>query len=218
MTSIIRIEYVRPRRGGEAYGISENVFRRMGRDNFGVVVPAETLQVGAVSVQSAIAPVFETDMSLQGGVFARVVCLSGAVVISPPTSDAVSPVATQATGVRLAAGDEPLLFPIETGWRLAAIESTWLSRLTGRIPLLSNAAASGAAISGVPAGSYIFSAQGTFGGAQLILRVLGPDGVNYLDLESLTAPGRKGVVLGERDTVRAFLVGGVPAGIYAELS
>ena len=219
MPAIIRLEYVRPRRGGEAYGIADNVIRKMGRDNAGNVVQAETLTVGAASIQSSIAPVFENDLSLQGGVFARVTCFSGAAVIAPPTSDEIAPIATQANGVRIEAGDQPLLFPVETGWRLAFIESTMLSRQSARVTLLDNAGVgNGPVVSGLPGGWYMWACQGNFAGATLTLRVIGPDKATYMDVETMTGPGRKPVVLGERDTVRVVVSGGAPASLYSELS
>lgn len=216
MTAKVRIEYVRPRLGGDL-GLNNDVIFQIVRDAASVVVPAEILLVGAASVQSAPAPVFAEDgRGMLGGVYGRVTVLVGAVVITE--ASAAPGAATDVNGVRLEAGQSPILLPIETGYRFALIEAAALARQTARVPLLNNAAASGAAVSGVPAGSYLWAVQGTFGGATVTLRELGPDGANWLDLETLTAPGRKGVVVGEQATVRAFVTGGAPVGLYSELS
>ena len=188
MTAKVRIEYVRPRLGGDL-GMNNDVIFQVVRDAMNVVVPAEILLVGAASVQSAVVPVFADDgRGMLGGVYGRVTVLVGAVVITE--AGAAPGPANDVNGVRLEAGQQPILLPIEAGYRFALIEAAALARQTARIPLLNNAAASGLAVSGVPANSYIWTVQGTFGGATVTLRELGPDGVNWLDLETLTAPSR----------------------------
>ena len=84
--------------------------------------------------------------------------------------------------------------------------------------LLSNASATGGAVGGVRGGAYIWTSVGTWNAATATLQSLGPDGVTWLDVDTLTANGRKGVVIGENATVRVALTGGPPAGVYSSLS
>jgi len=81
----------------------------------GVVFSAETVTSTGASVQSGAAPDF-------GGVAgqARVIPLSGAVIVAPA---AANPTATQTNGVRLQAGDGPVVLPIPSGYKLAVIEA-----------------------------------------------------------------------------------------------
>lgn len=123
MTSVIRVEYVRPRRTAEAYGIAVDVVQEVALTVASAEIPAEYLAVGAVSVQSAVAPDFLPDRGYMGGVFARITCLAGAVVVRPPTAGVPAPIATDTNGVRLEQGHRPLMVPIESGQRLAAIEA-----------------------------------------------------------------------------------------------
>jgi hypothetical protein len=71
-------------------------------------------------------------------------------------------------------------------------------------------------------GDYVWSVQGTFGGASVQLQSLGPDGATYQNIGAAkTAPdtnGGTGVGLGSNATVRATVTGGTPSGIYASLS
>ncbi|MFN3513469.1 MAG: hypothetical protein ACK41C_10510 [Phenylobacterium sp.] len=299
----IRIDYVRPRRGGDAYGISSDTIQE-------VVAPAQTLEVGEASIQSEAAPAFPPDArGALGGVFARISCLSGAVVA---TAAAVNPTATEAGGVRLEQGQRPILHPIETGQKMAFIQAAdppsglpvsggggggggdasaanqtlllgrigtkadpaaeedesdaslfslvkrglqrWTALLTrlpaslGRKPaagsfsvgmanedyalldelvkavtpatyaLLADANATGEAVIGVKPDSYIWSVSGTFGGTTAKLQALGPDGAAWLDVATLNAEGRTGVVVGMDATLRVALVGGAPANIFASLT
>lgn len=141
MTAIIRIEYVRPRRAGEAYGIATNVIQEVVPTDEGEVVLAEYLTVGAASVRSAVAPVFIADRGYLGGVFTRVTCLAGAAVVRPPSAEEPAPTATDLNGVRVEQGQPPVLFPIEAGQSLAAIEAArsatplTISGLTGTVPV-----------------------------------------------------------------------------------
>lgn len=113
MTSKIRIEYVRPRRSGDAYGISTDVIQQ-------VVGQAQTFAVEGVSQQTDVAPLWPVDQGLHGGVFGRITVLRGAVLVHPA---AVNPVATANAGVRIEEGQDPLLLPIEAGQRFAFIEA-----------------------------------------------------------------------------------------------
>lgn len=112
MTSKIRIEYVRPQRAGDGYNLDPDAIRD-------IVAAGETLVVGAVSTQSAVAPAFPEDRGLAGGVFARLTCVAGTVIA---TEAAANPTATEAAGVRLTPG-QAVLLPVETGQKFAAIEA-----------------------------------------------------------------------------------------------
>lgn len=80
--------------------------------------------------------------------------------------------------------------------------------------------AGGDAITGVKAGSYIWSLTGTFGGATISLEALGPDGVTYVSVTgaSLTANGEKGVVIGENATLRLKSTGAASSALYSSLT
>lgn len=86
--------------------------------------------------------------------------------------------------------------------------------------LLSNASATGTAVTGVVGGSYIWSVAGTFGGATVKLQALGPDGSTYLDVPSasLTSAGQLGVAVGANATLKVVVTGGSPSGLYSSLS
>lgn len=112
MSSKIRIEYVRPQRAGDGYNLDPDAIRD-------IVAAGETLVVGAVSAQSAAAPAFPEDRGLVGGVFARLTCVAGAVIVTEAAAD---PTATEAAGVRLTPG-LAILLPAETGLKFAAIEA-----------------------------------------------------------------------------------------------
>ncbi len=112
MTSKLRIEYVRPQHPGDGQDLNPDAI-------VDIVAPGETLTIGAASVQSSVAPDFPSDRGFTGGVFARLTCVLGAVVVTEP---AANPTATEAAGTRLRAGETRFL-PVETGQRLAAIEA-----------------------------------------------------------------------------------------------
>lgn len=85
--------------------------------------------------------------------------------------------------------------------------------------LLTNAGASGNPVTGVKNGSYVWAADATnWNGATATLKALGPGGVAYLTVDTLTANGSKGVVLGEGATVRVDITGGPPTGVNSSLS
>lgn len=72
---------------------------------------------------------------------------------------------------------------------------------------------------GVRGGSYIWALTVTaWNSATVKLQALGPDGATYLDVDSLTANGSKGVVLGEGATVRLAVSGGTPTGLASSLT
>lgn len=79
-----------------------------------------------------------------------------------------------------------------------------------------------AAPQSVYGGDYVWSVQGTFGGASVQLQVLGPDGSTYQNMGAAkTAPdtaGGTGVGLGSNAIVRATITGGTPSGLFASLS
>lgn len=215
MAAKVRIEYVRPRLGGDL-GMNNDVILQVVKDADGDVIPAE-LVTAAASVLTNVAPTFRDDgRGMVGGVYGRVTCLTGAAVITE--ASATPGPATDVNGIRIEAGQQPIMLPIEAGYRFAVVEAAYRARLAPRVTLLSNASASSGPITDLPAGAYLWSMQGTFGGATATLKVLGPDGVNWLDLESMTFPNRKGVTIGENDTVRVFISGGTPSGLYSEMA
>jgi hypothetical protein len=57
-------------------------------------------------------------------------------------------------------------------------------------------------VTGVQGASYVFAYQ--FGGtsSSLVLESLGPDGVNYQTITTVTASGTQGIVIGQGATVR----------------
>jgi len=85
--------------------------------------------------------------------------------------------------------------------------------------LLRNAAVTGDAVTVNQRGEYVFSADGTFGGATITLQLLSPDGTSWLAIDdaALTAEGAVLVGLGASSTVRALVAGGTPSALYAEL-
>lgn len=66
--------------------------------------------------------------------------------------------------------------------------------------------------------SYVWSVSGTFGGTTATLQALGPDGTTWLNVDSMTANGSKGVVIGHKASLRLNLAGGSPANIHSSLS
>lgn len=202
----VRIDYVRPRRGGDAYGISAHAIQE-------IVAPSETIAVGAGSVRSAVAPEFPNDdRGEEGGVFARVSCATGAVIVTEASSD---PEASELAGVWVAA--DPVLMPIETGWRLAFIQAS--EQPLGAPTAAPTYAVSTAPTPSVKGGSYIWAATASnWNGAQAKLQAVGPDGVTYLDIESLGANGAKGVVIGEGAIIKLAVTGGAPVGLVSSLT
>lgn len=101
--------------------------------------------------------------------------------------------------------------------QVVGTSATTITLLNG-VTALGNSAASGP----VDAGSYIFTVDGTFGGATVKLQWLGLDGTTWHDFSTaiaLTAAGTLGVVLGQNSVVRAVASGGSgPYLLYAGLS
>jgi len=100
------------------------------------------------------------------------------------------------------------------------VPSTALGSKQETLTLISNNVA--AAAQSAYGGDYVFSVQGTFGGASVQLQALGPDGATYMNIGAAkTAPdttGGTGVGIGSNATVRATITGGTPSGLYATLS
>lgn len=139
--SKLRIEFVRPLRAGD--GAEMNADQIMD-----IVAPAIWLVASSTSSQSAAAPDFPIDRGLSGGVFARVTCVQGAAIVTEASAD---PTATEAGGVRLAAGDDALLLPIATGQKIAAIDAAegGVSYVASAAPGVATATiASGGSLSG----------------------------------------------------------------------
>lgn len=85
-----------------------------------------------------------------------------------------------------------------------------------RVPLLTNASATGAAMDW-PGGYLSFSCLGTFDGATVTLQNLGPDGTTWMDADStttLTDVGQANVLM-PRGQIRALVAGGSPSALFA---
>lgn len=83
--------------------------------------------------------------------------------------------------------------------------------------LLSNASASGAAVSNVVGGSYILDLRGTLGGATVTLKVSDSTGT-LQTLAVLTAVGTTGTYqIGAGSQVQAVVSGGSPTGLYLNM-
>lgn len=89
-----------------------------------------------------------------------------------------------------------------------------------QLGLLSNASATGAVAVARVGGRYVFGINGTFGGTTAQLQLLGPDGVNYIDLAngSFTAAGAAAVDVPQGANMRVTLTGGTPSAMYATLT
>jgi hypothetical protein len=92
--------------------------------------------------------------------------------------------------------------------------------------LLSNASATGPAVSSIRGGSYIWRASGAFGGATATLQALDLDGTTWVNVRNqantadvtATTAGSQGVVIGQGATVRVAISGGTGASINSVLS
>lgn len=84
--------------------------------------------------------------------------------------------------------------------------------------LIDNAAVTGPAVAVAP-GRYCYAVDGTFGGATVALKMLGPDGTNYIGVGDDAALTAEGAVLVDLPacSVRAEISGGSPANIHASL-
>lgn len=112
MTSKARIEFVRLAHPGEAAIGGDVVTQLLGG--------GETITVNGGVVQSTPASAFPADRGLTGGVYARVTCVLGAVVVSEA---GLNPSVDQATGVRIEDGEPSIDIPIATLQRLAFAEA-----------------------------------------------------------------------------------------------
>lgn len=85
------------------------------------------------------------------------------------------------------------------------------------ITLLSNASATGSA-STAKGGTYIWAAEGTFGGATLQLQAAAPNGT-YTNITgaALTAAGFISVLIGVNASVKVTVTGGSPSALYSSL-
>lgn len=88
--------------------------------------------------------------------------------------------------------------------------------------LLNGASADGTPINCQLAGRYCFSVAGTFGGATVGLRMLGPDGTTWIAIEddagaiAITAAKAIAVLL-PAGSFKATVTGGSGASLYAKL-
>ena len=90
---------------------------------------------------------------------------------------------------------------------------------TGRPPVGATYAVGTDPTAGLKGGSYIWAVTATaWNGATVKLQALGPDAATYLDVDSLTANGTKGVVIGEGATVKLAVSGGAPTGVASSLT
>lgn len=90
---------------------------------------------------------------------------------------------------------------------------------TGRAPVGATYAVGTDPTVGLKGGSYIWAVTATaWNGATVKLQALGPDGATYLDVDSLTANGTKGVVIGEGATIKLAASGGAPTGLASSLT
>lgn len=91
--------------------------------------------------------------------------------------------------------------------------------------LLSNAAATGAGVTDIVGGNYVWRAESSnWNGATAKLQVLGLDGVTWVDVldtaaatVTLTANGYKVVTIGQGATVRVLITSGPPTAVYSNL-
>lgn len=179
------------RRGGQTYG-------------------SQVLSTVGVAQSSAAAP----DMGGMGGE-ALVRVLTGSVYVR--TGVGVS--ATAQNGTFLTEDDEHV-FPASVGDIVSALDAA-LAEATYQLASNVGIASGGSttAVAGVQGGSYVWAlTAGAFNGATIKLQALGPDGSTYVDVDSLTANGQKGVVLGENAQVRLAATGGAPTGVSASLT
>lgn len=91
--------------------------------------------------------------------------------------------------------------------------------IKSNLTLLSNAAASGSAVTINTGGRYIYVVAGTFSGTSSKLQMLGPDGTTFIDVPNTTfaAAGYVAVELPAGASIKAVLTGGTPTGMYATL-
>jgi len=112
VSAILRIEIIRPRRAGDtASPLGSAVLQ---------FFQAEVMTLGAAPANSLACPAGDIDQGLTGGLYARVICLAGAAIVSMPAADPASGLSAL-TGFRLDQGAEKLI-PIATGQKLAAME------------------------------------------------------------------------------------------------
>lgn len=83
--------------------------------------------------------------------------------------------------------------------------------------LLSNASVTGGVVNYIWGGTYIWSCLGTFNSATLTLQALGPDNSTWVTVDTMTATGQKGEVIGNGASMRVMVTGS-PSSIYCSLS
>ena len=180
-------------------------------NDVGNLLGEQRIAASSAAVSTSAAPTFPG-----GAGFARVTVVSGAVVVWPNVT------VTDATGVRIAQGDRPLLVPVNTGDTLSVIEASDLPAGGGGgggpYTLLSNASASGSPVVGIVGGSYVWSCTGTFAGATLTLQTLGPNGSTFVTVATMTSASNTGVVIGTNATAKVTVSAGPPSAMYCTLS
>lgn len=81
--------------------------------------------------------------------------------------------------------------------------------------LLTNASATGDALA-VGGGTYVVSADGTFGGATLQLQLLSPDASSWLSVAGATFTAEGALVVDlPPGSIRMTVTGGTPSALYA---
>lgn len=84
--------------------------------------------------------------------------------------------------------------------------------------LIDNGSATGAPVAVAP-GRYCYAVDGTFSGATVTLKLLGPDGTNYISVGADAELTTEGAVLVDlpAGTVLAEVSGGTPSALHASL-
>lgn len=91
--------------------------------------------------------------------------------------------------------------------------------MADRIVLLSNASATGNAVTIPVRGQYLLTVTATFSGATVKVQILSGDASTYVDVasSSLTAAGTALISLPAGALVKGTITGGPPSGVYATL-
>lgn len=82
--------------------------------------------------------------------------------------------------------------------------------------LLNNASATGEAVTN-SGGTYVITADGTFGGTTLQLQLLSPDGTSWISVASGTFTAEGSFVCDlPAGSIRMLVTGGTPSALYAD--
>lgn len=208
--SMIRIEYVRLRPGGDEGALSPSVIDKVAAAATEEVAPAAW---GVV----AVVPALEPDRAFNGGVVARIIALQGAAMVGTGAAD---------RGVLVSPATGPVYLPVQAGWMISAVDAAMsVYRLASALAALA-AGERSAPISGIAQGAYAVALTATFpGGSSLKLQQVGPDGATWMDAVDLagsaatfTASGLKGVYVGAGAVLSLLAVGATVETINASAS